>query len=60
MVKVLPFKFQQCFGAFTMLLSEESSKTDFLAIDLGSFFGVCNFGHKAAMWVIFFLKMFQI
>ena len=43
MVKVLSFRFQQCFGPFTMLLVEGSSERDFLDIYLTTFFGVRKF-----------------
>ena len=55
MLKVLPCKFQQSFGAFTMLLpKKDPSKQDFFDIDLTRFFGVRKFGNTSAMRVIFF------
>ena len=60
MVKVLSFRFQQCFGPFTMLLVEGSSERDFLDIYLTTFFGVRKFKNTSAMRVIFFLEMFKI
>ena len=60
MVKVLSFRFQQCFGPFTMLLVEGSSERDFLDIYLTTFFGVRKFKNTSAMRVILFLKIFKI
>ena len=60
MVKEVSLKFEQCFGAFTMLLLSDPLKRDFLGIVLTMFLGVRNFGNTSAMRVIFFLKMFQI
>ena len=59
MVKVLPCKFPQCFGAFTMLLFGGTLKWDFLDIDATMFFGVCNLGNTLAMRVIFFFENVQ-
>ena len=60
MVKVLSFRFQQCFGPFTMLLVEGSSERDFLDIYLTTFFGVRKFKNTSAMRVIFLFKMLKI
>ena len=60
MVKEVSLKFEQCLGAFTMLLFVGSSEMGLLGIDLTMFLGVRNFGNTSAMRVIFFLKMFQI
>ena len=60
MAKEVSLKFEQCLGAFTMLLFVGYSERDFLGIYLTMFLGVRNFGNTSAMRVIFFLKMFQI
>ena len=60
MVKEVSLKFEQCLGAFTMLLLSDPLKWDFLGIDLTMFLGVRNFGNTSAMRVIFFLIMFEI
>ena len=60
MVNVLSFRFQQCFGPFTMLLFEGSSETSFLDIYLTTSFGVHKFKNTSAVKVIVFLKMFKI
>ena len=51
--------FQQCLGAFTMLLSEGSLKWDFLDIDVTIFFRVCNFGNTLGMRVILYFENVQ-
>ena len=56
MVKVLSFRFQQCFGPFTMLLVEGSSERDFLEIYLTTFFGVRKFKNTSPMRVMFLSK----
>ena len=56
MGKVLLCKFQQCFGAFTMLLSERSLETVLFRLDVTMFFGVPNFGNTSAMRAILFFE----
>ena len=56
MVKVVWFKVQQCLVPFTMFLIKGSLERTFLDICLTTFFGVRNFGNKAAMRVSFFWK----
>ena len=58
MVKVFPFRFQQCLVPLSMLLVEGSSKRG-LFRDLTTFFGARNFGNTEAMRLIFFLRMFK-
>ena len=60
MVRVVRYRFQQCFGPFPMLLVEGSSETGFLDIYLTTFFIVRKFKNTSAMRVIFFLKKFKI
>ena len=60
MVKELSLTFQQCLGAFTLLLFEGSLKRDFLGVDLTRFFWVPNFGNTSAMRVIFFKKISKL
>ena len=57
MVKVLPFRFEQYFAPFTMLLVEGSSETGLFR---HLFFGVRKFKNTWAIRVIFFLKIFKI
>ena len=57
---MLPLRFQQFFGPFTLLLVEESLKWNFLNIYLTVIFGIRKFQNTSAMRVIFFLKMFKI
>ena len=62
MVKVLSFRFQQCFGPFTMSLVEGLSERAFLDVYLTLFFIVRNLKHTSTLRVnfFFFLKMFKI
>ena len=60
MVKVLSFRFQHCFGLFTMLLLMGPLKQDFLDSYLTTYFGVGKFKNISAMRVIFFMKALQI
>ena len=57
MVKVLPFRFEQYFASFTMLLVEGSSETGLFR---NLFFGVRKLKITWAIRVIFFLKIFKI
>ena len=45
---------------YHVAFGKDALKKDFLGIDLTSFFGVRNIGHKSAMSVIFFLKTCKI
>ena len=60
MVKVLPFRLQQCLDPFTMLRVKGSAETDFLELYLTTFFGVRNFGNQSAMRLISILKILKI
>ena len=60
MVKVLSFRFQQCFSPFTMLLVQLSSETRLYKYLSNHFFGVRKFKITSAIRVIFFLEMFKI
>ena len=60
MVKVLSFRFQQCFGPFTMLVIEGSSETKLLRHLCNHVFRSPKFQNTSAMKVIFFWKMFKI
>ena len=59
MVKVVPFRFQQCLVPLSMLLVEGPLKWDFLGIYLTTLLGFRNFGNASAVRVIFFLKIFK-
>ena len=61
MAKVLPLRFQQCFGSFTMLLDKGSSKTRLLRHLSNHFFGI-PLVQKYISYEgqSFFLKMFKI
>ena len=56
MVKEVSLKFEQCFGAFTMLLFVGSSETGLFRHCSNHVFGVRNFGNTSAMRVIFFFE----
>ena len=60
MVKVLSFRFQQCFGLFTLLLFEGPLKRDFLDVYLTTFFGVRQIENTSAVRVILFYKILKI
>ena len=60
MVKLLPFRFQQCFGAFTMLLVDGSSETGLFIHLTKHVFWSLSVQKYSARTVIFFLKMFKI
>ena len=61
MAKVLPLRFQQCFGSFTMLLDKGSSKARLLRHLSNHSFGIPlvqkYISHEGQS---FFLKMFKI
>ena len=59
MVKVLLFRFQQCFVPFTMLLVEGSSETRFVK-HLSNHVFQSQFKNPSAIRAIFFLTMFKI
>ena len=60
MVKVLFFRCQQCFGSFTMLLVEGSSRMRLFTHFSKHVFWGPEVQNTSAMKVIFFLKMFKI
>ena len=60
MGKVLPFRFQQCFGAFPCYLLKGPLKPGFLDIYLTRSFPFHKFKNTSPMRVIFFLKIFKI
>ena len=60
MVKVLPFRFQRCFGLISVLLVKGFSKTGLLRHLTNHFLGVRKFENTSVMWVILVLKMFTI
>ena len=60
MAKVLSFRFQQCFGPFTIYLCKGPLKGDFLDIYVTAFFGVRKFKNTFAMGAIFVLKIFKV
>ena len=59
MVKVVPFRFQQCWVPLSMLLVKGPLKWDFLSIYLTTFLGVRNFGNTSAVRVIFLFENIQ-
>ena len=54
MLKLPSFRFEQCLGAFTMLLLQGCSEAVFFEIYLTTFLEVRNFGKTLAMSAIFF------
>ena len=56
MIKVLWWRFHQCFSTFTMLLIKESSQTRLFTRLSNHVCGVPNFGNTKALTVIFFSK----
>ena len=61
MVKYLSFRFQHCFGLFTVSLVKGSSETGLFRHLSNHVFGVRNFVNTKAMTVIFFfLEAFKI
>ena len=59
MIKGLLCRFQQCFGAFTMLLVEGSSETGLFRHLSNDVFGVRNFENTKAVRVISFFQNVQ-
>ena len=59
-IKVLWFRFQQCWGMFTMLLVEGFSQTHFFRHLSDYVLGVRNFVKTKSMKVMFFFKIFKI
>ena len=59
MVKWVSFKFEQCLGAFTMLLFDLCSEMWLFGIDVTMFLGVRNFAKTSPMKVIVFWKCSQ-
>ena len=59
MVKVVPFRFQQCLVPLSMLLVEGPLKLDFLDIYLTTLLGVRNFGNTSAVRIIFLFENIQ-
>ena len=60
MVKVLPFRLQQCFCPFTMLLGEVSSETRLFRHLSNHVFGFFKFKNTSTKRVIFFFKLFTM
>ena len=60
MIKVPWFRFQQCFGQYTMLHVEGFSETALLRHLSNHLFGVLKFKHTSVMRDTFCLKMFKI
>ena len=60
MVRVVRYRFQQCFGPFPCYLWKGPLKRGFLDIYLTTFFIVRKSKNTSAMRVIFFLKKFKI
>ena len=58
MANLLAFRFDQCFGPFTM--SKGYLKREFLDIYQTTSFRVRKFENTSAMRVIYFLKMFKV
>ena len=58
-VKVLSFRFQQCFDPFTLLLVEGSSQTGLLDIYLTKFLRIRKFKNTSAQRVFFFNEIGQ-
>ena len=59
MVKALSFRFQKCFGPFTMLLVEGSSETGLFRSLSNHVFGVRKFKNTSAMSVSLFFQNVQ-
>ena len=60
MLKMLPFRIEQCLSQLPCCLLKGPLKWDFLGIYLTTFLRVRSFGNTSAMRVIFFLKVFKI
>ena len=60
MVKLLSFRFQQCFGPFTMSLVRGSSELGLFRHLSNHIFWSCKFENKSALRVISFYKNFKI
>ena len=59
MTKLLPCRFQQCFGTFNMLTDHKHSDTGLFRLLVTTLFEVYNFGNTSAMRLTSFFQNAQ-